>query len=136
MGIRASRTVVTAEPAVVDQGGGQDGVGQPEDGVNEVRLVGRVSAAPQTRTLPSGSEVVLFRLVVRRTADRRGEGGPSVDTIDVACWSGRARQRARALRENDGVEVVGSLRRRFFRGSGGLASRYEVEAISVRRHRR
>ena len=33
----------------------------------------------------------------------------------------------------DGLaEVTGSLRRRFFRGSGGPQSRYEVEARSVR----
>ena len=98
---------------------------------NEVHLTGRVSGAPERRTLPSGDEVATFRLVVRR-----GPGAPTrvtVDTIDIACWGGRTRRRAGTLAPDDVVEVRGSLRRRFFRTPGGPRSRYEVEASSVRR---
>lgn len=35
--------------------------------------------------------------------------------------------------KTDRVEVEGALRRRFWRSSSGLASRYEVEGIAVRR---
>ncbi len=32
---------------------------------------------------------------------------------------------------NTDVELTGSLRRRFYRGAGGLGSRYEVEVASL-----
>ena len=98
---------------------------------NEVQLIGRVSGVPAERQLPSGDPLVQFRLVVPRPA-RRGQARTQVDTIDVACWSGRVRQKARRLTDGQGVEVVGGLRRRFFAAQGGRASRYEVEASSLR----
>ena len=99
---------------------------------NEVRLVGRVSGEPIVRELPSGDELVSLRVVVPRPA-RRGETRAQVDTIDVACWSGRCRALARRLPDGQAVEVEGSLRRRFFRAGGATVSRYEVEAVSLRR---
>jgi single-strand DNA-binding protein len=105
----------------------------PGDWANEVRLVGRVSAGVEERNLPSGDTLAQLRLVVPRAA---GSRGASVDTIDVACWSRKARIAARRLQPGDEAEVVGSLRRRFFRARGGTASRYEVEASTVRRVRR
>jgi single-strand DNA-binding protein len=107
------------------------------DPVNEVRLVGRLSADPEVRTLPSGDTVVQLRVVVARGggpsgASRRRRPG-LVDTIDVSVW-GRAGQRAALrLRAGDGVGVDGALRRRFWRSAGGPSSRYEVEASAVRR---
>lgn len=103
-------------------------------GVNEVHLVGRVSATPEERALPSGDCVILFRLVVPRGPGRAGAA--TVDTIDIACWSSRARRSAARLRPDDVAEIEGSLRRRFFSAGGGPASRYEVEARAVRRTRR
>jgi single-strand DNA-binding protein len=101
--------------------------------VNEVHLVGRVSGEPTVRTLPSGDELVQLRVVVPRP-DRRGEAGrASVDTIDVACWTARVRRTAARLPDGQEVEVRGSLRRRFFATATGRASRYEVDATSLRR---
>ncbi len=104
---------------------------------NEVRLVGRVSAEPVRQELPSGDQVVTMRLVVPRARVRATGGvkGPTVDTIDVACWSGRSRASALRLHEGDHAEVCGALRRRFFRAGGAAVSRYEVEASAVRRVR-
>ena len=95
---------------------------------NEVRLTGRVSGSPEQREMPSGDVVVLFRVVVPRPAGRRApsarganrKGGATVDTIDVACWSARTRRAALRLQEGETAEVTGSLRRRFFRASGGV----------------
>ncbi|WP_328823309.1 single-stranded DNA-binding protein [Metallococcus carri] len=101
------------------------------DDVNEIRLVGRVSGEPLVRELPSGDEVVTFRLVVRRDGKRR-PGAPTCDTLDVACWSASSRRTARALADQQVVELSGALRRRFWRTPGGPASRYEVEASSLR----
>ena len=67
---------------------------QPEgEWANEVRLVGRVSADPDEREMPSGDTVVLFRLVVPRDAPTTaGSHGASLDTIDIACWASLARR--------------------------------------------
>jgi single-strand DNA-binding protein len=101
-------------------------------GVNEVRLVGRVSGSPESKELPSGDIVVQLRVVVGRPPSERKT---QVDTIDVSCWTAAARRAA--LRQHDGdlVEVSGALRRRFFRAGATTQSRYDVEAVTVRRHR-
>ncbi|MDO5504531.1 MAG: single-stranded DNA-binding protein [Actinomycetia bacterium] len=103
---------------------------------NEVHLVGRVSAEPQTRTLPSGDELLTFRLIVARPPRRRATGPgerTQVDVIDIACWSAKARRAAARLQAEMTVCVEGSLRRRFFQTGQGAASRYEVEASAIRR---
>lgn len=107
---------------------------------NEVVLVGRVSGAPEARELPSGDVLVSFRLVVARPAGQRtapsGRRPTTIDTLDCVVWSASARRTARSLADGDVVAVEGALRRRFWRGATGAASRTEVEATSVRRLRR
>jgi single-strand DNA-binding protein len=92
--------------------------------VNEVRLVGRVSQAPEELVLPSGDLLWTFRVVVPRPA---ASGRGSVDALECAAWSSRARRSVASWRPDDVVEVTGSVRRRFFRTAGGAASRVEVE---------
>ena len=116
--------------------------------VNEVRLVGRLSRAPEERILPSGDSVWTFRVVVPRSspAHRAGDRGrgnepgtkrrQQVDALECAAWSPRARRSVRAWEADDVVEVVGSLHRRFFRAAGAVASRVEVEMRSGRVIRR
>jgi single-strand DNA-binding protein len=105
--------------------------------LNTVTLVGRVSAAPDLRDLPSGDRLVTLRVVVDRPPERAGarNGTPKrqVDVIDVACWSKRTQRTAGSLAPDDGVRVEGALRRRFFATGGGRASRYEVEASRLTR---
>jgi single-strand DNA-binding protein len=109
------------------------------DGLNEVHLIGRVAAAPESRELPSGDEVCLLRIVVPRPSPpRRAPGGrssraPTVDTLDCAVWTAALRRKVQGLDAGTTVEISGSLRRRFWRSPGGAASRYEVEVQSVRR---
>jgi single-strand DNA-binding protein len=107
--------------------------------VNEVRLVGRLAADPEERELPSGDVLVVFRLVVTRTPDPRAPGGrlgPSVDTLDCAAWRRSAQRVLQSCRLGDVLEVSGALRRRFWRGEHGAASRSEVEVLTVRRRAR
>ncbi|HLT83709.1 MAG TPA: single-stranded DNA-binding protein [Phototrophicaceae bacterium] len=100
-------------------------------GHNAVSLVGRVSGEVEERELPSGDRLSTFRLVVPRPD--AGEGRARVDTIDVACWSGRTRRVAGRVGQGSVVAVEGALRRRFFATGAGRASRYEVEAQRLRR---
>ncbi len=109
------------------------------DHVNSVHLVGRVAAVGEVRELPSGDTVQVLRVVVAREPSRRrpkaggdARSSVSVDTIDVACWTAASRRTAGRLATDDHVEVSGALRRRFFRAGGGVGSRYEVEARTLR----
>lgn len=108
-------------------------------GRNEVFLVGRVSGAPQERTLPSGDSIVAWRVVVDRVLPPRPPPGvrpATVDTFDCVAWTAAMRRSARALTDGDVIEVEAALRRRFWRAGAGAVSRYELEVSRVRRVRR
>ena len=95
--------------------------------LNDVLLRGRVSAAATDRELPSGEHVVEFRLIITRQS-REG-----VDTLDIAAWSAKSRRIALSLKPGEWVEVAGSVRRRFWQGPAGLASRWQIEGESITR---
>ena len=105
-----------------------------DEALNDIRLRGRLAAAPEERTLPSGDAVVTFRLVVDRPARAlRSASSARVDTLDCATFASAVRRRCLQWKPGDVLEVQGSLRRRFFRTGGGPASRYEVEVASATR---
>jgi single-strand DNA-binding protein len=115
-------------------------------GLNEVHLIGRISSEPLAKVLPSGDQVVEFRLVVgrlpaspvgRKVSKDAGKIGvqgaaPKIDTLDIAAWSAKARRSALALKSNTWVEIHGAVRRRFWQAPTGLASRWQVEASEIR----
>ncbi|GAA1975858.1 single-stranded DNA-binding protein [Nocardioides panacihumi] len=103
--------------------------------VNEVRLVGRVSKAPQHRELPSGDGLLEFRVVVDRPAGSQ-RGRQRIDVIDCVVWGGRLLRTVRAWSAGDVVDVTGHVRRRFFRTAVGAGSRVEVEVRTARLIRR
>lgn len=104
---------------------------------NEVTLRGRVSSAPEERTLPSGSVIVTFRVSVPRAATTMTQGSrQTVDWLDCVAWSAGTRRRVGSWAAGDEVEVVGALRRRFYRGDQGTSTRVEVEVLRGRRLRR
>ena len=104
---------------------------------NEVVLVGRLAGEPQSRELPSGTEIMTFRLVVERapTVMTRGSRQKS-DWMDCTAWGAAQRRRVSAWRPDDVVEVRGSLRRRHYRGPVGGGSRVEIEVLGARMVRR
>ena len=98
-----------------------------EEYENEVRLVGRSSGPPIEKELPSGDKVVEIRIVVAR--DNRD----GYDTLDVALWSASLRKRALTLKNDEWIEVVGALRRRFWKTGKVVASRWQVEGRELTR---
>ena len=105
--------------------------------VNEVVLIGRLGAEPEPRSLPSGDEIVTFRVIVDRpAAGGRARGGrrePTVDTIDCAVATALLRRRLSGWNAGDVVEVRGALRRRFWRAGPAVLSRCEVQVVRARR---
>lgn len=95
--------------------------------LNDVLVRGRVSGEAVEKELPSGDKVSEFRIVVSRH-NREG-----VDTLDIAVWSAKLRRQAASLTVDDWVEVVGSIRRRFWKAPSGLASRWQIEASEITR---
>ncbi len=88
--------------------------------MNHVQLLGRLSSAPQERTLASGS--VLWSLELT-TDTPDGAWSVPVAWFDPAVPV--------SFTTGDEVVVVGAVRRRFFRGAGGTQSRTEVVASEV-----
>lgn len=100
--------------------------------VNTVTLCGRVSGEPTVRELPSGDEIVTFRLVVPRPEGSRAKAtGQRVDTFDLVCWATRLRRQGARLGDGDEIAVSGSLRRRFWRAGPAVQSRVEVEVVAM-----
>lgn len=95
--------------------------------LNDLLLRGRVSAVATTKELPSGDKVVEFRLIITRS-EREG-----VDTLDIAAWNAKSRRTALSLKADQWVEISGSIHRRFWQSPGGLASRWQVEAVEISR---
>jgi single-strand DNA-binding protein len=105
------------------------------DELNQVVLVGRMSAPAEEQVLPSGSELWKFRVIVGRPPVSASRA--TVDTLDCVVWERRPARSVARWRSGDVVEVKGSLRRRFFSpAGGGRASRCEVEVASARLIRR
>lgn len=107
---------------------------------NDVVLVGRVSAEPSLRVLPSGDELLSWRLIVSRatvsrdtSAKAAAPNAPTIDTIDCIAYKAAVRRLAARCVGGEILEVHGALRRRFWRGANGLASRYEVEVFTAKR---
>jgi single-strand DNA-binding protein len=98
---------------------------------NRVSVVGRVSSAATARIMPSGDELVTWRVVVDRPPSHGP--GPRFDVVDCVAWSARTRRSALAWVVGDVVAIEGALRRRFWRSPGGLQSRCEIEVRAAKR---
>lgn len=98
---------------------------------NEIFVTGRLSTYAEARELPSGDEVVSWRLVVGRPADAERAG---IDAIDCMAFTTRLRRAALKWQPGEVIEVEGALRRRFWRTGNGTASRFEVEVSRAVRH--
>src|SRR6266496_5596856 len=94
--------------------------------VNVVVLAGRLSDAPETKSMPSGDQVTRFRLHVP-------EAGRRVLPLPVTAWDRTARRACERLVKGDEVLVRGHLIRRFFRDGGGGRSVTEVVATEVKK---
>lgn len=103
--------------------------------VNEVHLVGRVSATGVERAMPSGDVLSSFRVVVQRV-ETAGSTRKRVDAVDCHTWSARVRKQVASWQPGDIVELNGALRRRFFRTGAGTQSMTEVEVLKARMVRR
>ncbi|MEU3020934.1 single-stranded DNA-binding protein [Nocardiopsis sp. NPDC007018] len=99
---------------------------------NEVLVVGRVTAAPRERELPSGDRLVTWRICVARP-ETAGHPRTRADSVTLVSFDPRLCDAVAAWRVGDLVRVTGGLRRRAWRGWNGIRSVLEVEADSASR---
>lgn len=104
--------------------------GSPDD--NTVILRGILAAKSEARELPSGDQLMSFRLTVARPPGERTR----VDSIDCATTNTRVLRCLGRASPGDRLELTGSLHRRFWRSTNGVASRYEVTVSTARLTRR
>lgn len=138
---REVATVGAGKAGTGKAGTGRAASEEPGDDRNEVVLEGRLSAPPDVRELPSGSDLVLLRVVVRRP------DGSRVDSLPVAVGPpplrGRRRRAGQALSrtvraaarlsDGDRVRVTGWVQRRFWDAGGVRRTRLQVVAEDVSR---
>jgi single-strand DNA-binding protein len=103
--------------------------GESGEHLNTVHLRGRLANLAGPRELPSGDELWAFRLTVARPPGERGR----VDSIDCSTTKARVQRVLERASPGDTLDVTGALRRRFWRGTSGLASRYEVDVRALAR---
>ncbi|MDT4912424.1 MAG: single-strand DNA-binding protein [Pseudonocardiales bacterium] len=101
---------------------------EPPTADNHVFLRGRLADVPEYRDLPSGDILAVFRVTVPRPPGERAR----VDSIECATVKPRVHKTLARAAAGDSVEVMGSLHRRFWRTPAGPASRYAVDAETVR----
>ncbi|MBG0817005.1 single-stranded DNA-binding protein [Planomonospora sp. ID82291] len=97
---------------------------------NEIVLSGRLPEPVQVKSLQNGTRFGTWRLIVRRRQQGRGI---RVDTIPCVAFEPDVVETATGWSPDDMIEVVGSLRRRWWGKEEAKASGYEVEVRSVRR---
>ena len=90
--------------------------------MNIVLIEGQLSSDPRRRDLPSGSALHSYEVSTRDGGVTRSVPVVWIDPV-----------RPPRLSDGDHVVVIGSIRRRFFRAGGAVASRTEVEAEVVAR---
>lgn len=123
----ATKSLEKSTVKKVSKKSGQVQIDEIDLSLNDLLLRGRVSAVATTKELPSGDKVVEFRLIITR------ESREGVDTLDIAAWSAKSRKLALSLAPDEWVEISGAIHRRFWQSPGGLASRWQVEAIEIAR---
>ncbi|GLU49380.1 single-stranded DNA-binding protein [Nocardiopsis ansamitocini] len=106
-------------------------VPQPAGHRNEILLAGRVTAEPSVRELPSGDQLVTWRIAVTRPPAEQRPNQPA-DPITCVSFRRDMVELTRDWRIGDTVQVTGALRRRFWRSPSGASSVFEVEAKTVR----
>jgi single-strand DNA-binding protein len=95
---------------------------------NYIYLHGRLAAGPVHRELPSGDVLAVFRLTVPRPPGERVR----VDSIECASVRPRVLKTLERAQPGDELELTGALRRRFWRSPAGPASRYTVDAETLK----
>lgn len=99
--------------------------------LNNVALVGRLTADPELRTTPQGTNVCSFCLAVNRDYVKKG-AERQTDFIDVVAWDKTAEAICKYLKKGSQMSLVGSIQTRNYEDRDGKKRKTtEVVATTV-----
>lgn len=86
--------------------------------LNVVTMIGRLTADPEVRTVPSGASVTSICLAVQRDYVKQGEERQT-DFIDCVAWNQTADLIGKYLRKGSQIAVAGRLQTRSYEDREG-----------------
>lgn len=99
--------------------------------LNNVSLMGRLTADPELRTLGEDSKVVNFRIAVDRDRKNR-DGEREADFINIVAWGKTAEHIATWFAKGDMIVVTGRIQTRTYTDKdGNNRNAFEVVADHV-----
>lgn len=94
--------------------------------INNVTLMGRLTAAPELKTTQSGTSVTAFCIAVDRRFQK--DGDKQADFINCVAWRNTAEFIARYFGKGDMIAVTGEIQTRKYQDKNGN-NRVAVEVI-------
>lgn len=96
--------------------------------INNVTLMGRLTADPELRTTTTGRNVTSFSIAVDRSFARTGEDRQT-DFINIVAWQQQADFVCRYFKKGSMIALTGSLQTRSYEDkNGNKRTAYEVVA--------
>ena len=96
--------------------------------LNNISLIGRLTADPELRTTPTGSSVISFCLAVQRDYVKQGEERQA-DFIDCVAWNQTAEIINRFMHKGSSLAVTGRLQTRTYEDREG--NKRKVSEVNV-----
>lgn len=96
--------------------------------LNNVNLMGRLTADPELKTTPNGTSVTSFCLAVERNYCKQGEDRKT-DFINIVCWRGAADFICKYFRKGSLIALTGQLQSRTYQAQDGT-NRHVTEVIA------
>ncbi len=99
------------------------------DGINQVILMGNLGNDPELRSLPSGSQLLRFRMATNESyLDRNKERQTRTEWHDVVMWGNRAGTLSKILSKGSRVLIEGTLRTSSYEKEGTRRFHTEITA--------
>ena len=95
--------------------------------INNVTLMGRLTAAPELKQTTSGTSVVAFCIAVERRYQQK-DGAKQTDFINCVAWRNTAEFIAKYFNKGDMIAVTGEIQTRKYQDNSGN-NRVAVEVI-------
>ena len=99
--------------------------------VNKIILVGRVTKAPELKTLPSGQSICNLSIATNSTYTQNGEKKEDVEFSDVVVFGIQAENTAKYVEKGQEVAIVGRNQTRQWEKDGVKHYRTEIIADSI-----
>lgn len=96
--------------------------------LNNVVLMGRLTADPVLKTTTSGKDVCSFSIAVDRAYQKAGEARKT-DFLNIVAWEAGARFVTRYFKKGSMIAVTGSIQTRIYNDSNG-SKRYVFEILA------